>query len=70
MVCVFEAMLALRLEERRLEALRPGVVVRRMWCVEPTGRQRGEQFGELAGFELPGVRTWRPCKTGYAGSGL
>ena len=22
-----------------------------------------------AGFELPGVRTWRPCKTGNAGGG-
>ena len=22
-----------------------------------------------AGFELPGVRTWRPCKTGYVGGG-
>ena len=25
---------------------------------------------ELAGFELPGVRTWRPCKSGNAGGGL
>ena len=24
---------------------------------------------QLAGFELPGVRTWRPCKSGYAGGG-
>ena len=27
------------------------------------------KFEYLAGFELPGVRTWRLCKTGYAGSG-
>ena len=28
-----------------------------------------DEFKQLAGFELPGVRTWRPRKTGYAGSG-
>ena len=27
------------------------------------------EFRELAGFELPGDRTWRPCKTGCAGGG-
>ena len=27
------------------------------------------EFGAMAGLELPGIRTWRPCKSGCAGSG-
>ena len=32
-------------------------------------KSRSSQSGKMAGFELPGDRTWRPCKTGYAGGG-
>ena len=47
---------------------------REWWCVgcgvlnkrDPECRS---QFSELAGFELPGDRTWRPCKSGSAGGG-
>ena len=45
------------------------VVVRRVWSAERTRLQRCFEFKQLAGFELPGVRTWRPCKIGYAGGG-
>ena len=45
------------------------LVVRWMRQVERTRLQRCGKFGELAGFEIPGDRTWRPCQSGYAGSG-
>ena len=32
------------------------------------GRMGGESQ-QLAGFEIPGTRTWRPCQIGNAGSG-
>ena len=31
--------------------------------------QRRDESEKLAGFELPGAGTRRPCKSGYAGSG-
>ena len=68
-VRLVEAVRALWLEERRSDAVRSGVVVRRVWRIERTRLQRCGEFRELAGFELPGVRTWRLCKTGYAGGG-
>ena len=64
-----EVVRSLRLEEREHDPFRSGVVVRRLWSVERTRLQRCGEFRELAGFELPGVRTWRACKTGYAGGG-
>ena len=68
-VRLVEAVRALWLEERQSDAVRSGVVVRRVWRIERTRLQRCGEFRELAGFELPGVRTWRLCKTGYAGGG-
>ena len=47
----------------------PRVVVRWVRRVERTRLQRCGESQQLAGFELPGVRTWRPCKTGNAGGG-
>ena len=61
--------LALRLEERRPDVVGPRVVVRWVRRVERTRLQRCGESQQLAGFELPGVRTWRPCKTGNAGGG-
>ena len=46
-----------------------GVAVWWLWSVERTRLQRRDEFKQLAGFELPGVRTWRPRKSGNAGSG-
>ena len=36
---------------------------------ERTRSQCRSKFSELAGFELPGYRTWRPYKSGNAGDG-
>ena len=61
--------LTLRLEERRPDVVGPRVVVRWVPRVERTRLQRCGESQQLAGFELPGIRTWRPCQSGYAGGG-
>ena len=45
------------------------LAVRMLRRTQRPRRQRLGQPGTMAGFELPGCRTWRLCKSGCAGSG-
>ena len=69
MVPIVQAVRSLRMAQRGDDALGSAVVLRRMWRADRARRERRTEFGTLAGFELPGDRAWRPCKSGYAGSG-
>ena len=70
MVPIVEAMFRLRYQERLAHAVGPAMAVYQLRSGERKRPQCCSQSGKMAGFELPGDRAWRPCKTGYAGGGL